>query len=149
MFPSVAVDRRAELVEAGISLLARQRFQNLLAAVETRSIADEVGVTTGSFFHHFRNRSHFATAVADVFMRRWTRRVERLAGAAEGANERQGLAGIRPAAAEEWAGLASDGDLPALQHLLWGVHRQPLCDETGRTAGDVLPRRLPDAHRHR
>lgn len=138
MFPAVVVDRRAELVEAGISRLAQQRFQDLLAAVETRTIADGAGVTTGSFFHHFRNRSHFASAVADAFVERWTQRVERLQTAAASSNDRQGLAGIRPAAAQEWSGLVADGDLPALQHLLWGVHRQTLCDETARTAGDVL-----------
>lgn len=138
MFPKVTVDRRAELIEAGISLLAQQQFQDLLAAVETRTVVDEVGVTTGSFFHHFRNRSHFAAAVADSYISQWTARVARLAGAATSANERQGLAGLRPAASEEWAGLVADGSLPALQHLLWGVRSRALSDETARTAGDML-----------
>ena len=66
----MAIDRRTDLVDAGISLLSEQRFQELLASVETRSIADDAGVTTGSFFHHFRNRSHFAMAVADAFVPR-------------------------------------------------------------------------------
>ncbi|HUF31700.1 MAG TPA: TetR/AcrR family transcriptional regulator [Acidimicrobiales bacterium] len=134
----MTVDRRAELVEAGISLLARQQFQELLAGVETRAIADEVGVTTGSFFHHFRNRAHFAHAVADTFAAHWAERVERLSGAATTANEVRGLEGIRPAARAEWAGLVADGDLPALQCLLWAVRSQPLCEDTARTAGDVL-----------
>jgi AcrR family transcriptional regulator len=134
----VAVDRRTELIDAGISLLGRQQFQALLAAVETRSIADEAGVTTGSFFHHFRNRSHFALAVADAFVARWTLRVNRLAGEATASNERQGLDGIRPAADAEWAGLAADQDLSALQHLLWSVRHQELGEDTARTAGDVL-----------
>lgn len=134
----MAVDRRAELIDAGISLLARQHFQALLAAVETRAIAEEAGVTTGSFFHHFRNRSHFATAVADAFVARWTQRVDRLSTATEASNDSQGYEGIRPAAAAEWAGLVVDGDLAALQHLLWSVRHQELGDETARTAGDVL-----------
>lgn len=138
MFPKVTVDRRAELIEAGISLLMQQQFQDLLASVETRTIVDEVGVTTGSFFHHFRNRSHFAAAVADSYTSQWTERVARLARAATSANERQGLAGLRPAASEEWAGLVADGSLPALQHLFWGVRASALSDETARTAGDVL-----------
>ncbi len=127
------------MIDAGISLIAQQRFQDLLAAVETRSIADEVGVTTGSFFHHFRNRSHFAQAVADAFAARWCARVDRLSGAASGSNDRQGLDGIRPAAAEEWAGLVADEEeLAVLQHLLWSVRHQELGEDTSRTAGDVL-----------
>ncbi|HSP04088.1 MAG TPA: helix-turn-helix domain-containing protein [Acidimicrobiales bacterium] len=134
----MVVDRRAELIDAGIRLLGRQQFQALLAAVETRSIADEAGVTTGSFFHHFRNRSHFALAVADAFVSRWAERVDRLEGAATASNDREGYDGIRPAAAEEWAGLVAEEDLSALQHLLWSVRRQELGAETARTAGDVL-----------
>lgn len=134
----MAVDRRSELIDAGISLLGRQQFQALLAAVETRSIADEAGVTTGSFFHHFRNRSHFALAVADAFVSRWAERVDRLEGAAAASNDSEGYDGIRPAAADEWAGLVAEEDLSALQHLLWSVRRQELGAETSRTAGDVL-----------
>jgi AcrR family transcriptional regulator len=138
MFLAVTVDRRAELIEAAISLLGRQQFQELLAGVETRAIADEVGVTTGSFFHHFRNRAHFAHAVADRFTAHWAERVARLSGAATTSNEVRGLDGIRPAARAEWAGLVADDDLAALQRLLWAVRSQPLCEDTARTAGDVL-----------
>ena len=134
----MAADRRAELLDAGISLLARRQFQELLAAVETRTIADEVGVTTGSFFHHFRNRAHFATSVVEEFATRWRARVDRLSGPAVAANERQGLEGIRPAAGKEWGDLLADGDLPALQHLLWAVRDQVVGEETGRTGADVL-----------
>jgi AcrR family transcriptional regulator len=134
----VVLDRRAELVDAGISLLAQQRFQEILASVETRCIADEVGVTTGSFFHHFRNRAHFAQVVADTFVAMWGTRVDHLSEAAEDSNERSGLEGIRPAAGREWAGLVAAGNLPVLQHLLWSVRDQALCDDTARTAGDVL-----------
>ena len=119
-------------------MLGRQQFQALLAAVETRSIADEAGVTTGSFFHHFRNRSHFALAVADAFVCRWASRVDRLAGEATASNDRPGLDGIRPAAAAEWVGLIAEEDLSALQHLLWAVRHQELGEDTARTAGDVL-----------
>lgn len=134
----MAADTRAGLVEAGISLLVHQRFQDLLAGVETRAIADRVDVTTGSFFHHFRNRAHFAQTLADAMAGRWARRVERLAEAATASNERGGLEGLRPAARQEWAGLVDAGDLPSLQHLLWAVRDQPLSDGTERTAGDVL-----------
>lgn len=136
----MAVDRRAELVDAGISLLAQQRFQELLAAVETRTIADEAGVTTGSFFHHFRNRSHFAVAVADAFVDRWAVRVGHLRSEVDRVlmNPEDGGSSRRPAAAAEWDRLVQAGETPILQHLLWAVRDQPICDDTGRTAGAVL-----------
>lgn len=118
--------------------MARQRFQDLLSAVETRTVVDEVGVTTGSFFHHFRNRSHYAHAVADAFVARWAERVDNLEAAATSVLDLQGLAGLRPAAEAEWAGLVSGGATPMFQHLLWAVRDQPLGDDTLRTAGDVL-----------
>jgi AcrR family transcriptional regulator len=135
----MTVDRRAELVEAGISLLAQQRFQDLLAGVETRAIADEAGVTTGSFFHHFRNRSHFAMAVADAFVDRWSVRVDDLRSEVDKALEPEDVgSGRRPAAAAEWERLTNPGETPVLQHLLWAVRGQPICDDTGRTAGAAL-----------
>lgn len=131
-------DRRAELVDTGISLLAQLRFQELLAGVETRTIADEVGVTTGSFFHHFRSRAHFAMAVTDSFVDRWAGRVDHLRSAVNLAVHPEGLSGRRPAAAAEWDRLVHAGETPVLQHLLWAVRDQPIGDDTGRTAGEVL-----------
>jgi len=134
----VGVDRRAELVDAGISAVVRQRFQELLASVDTRAIADEVGVTTGSFFHHFRNRSHFALAVANGFVERWNARVAHLQDVSTTAVELDGLSGLRPASTSEWERLIHADETPILQHLLWAVRDAPLCDDTGRTAGAVL-----------
>lgn len=125
-------------MDAGISALVRQRFQELLASVDTRAIADEVGVTTGSFFHHFRNRSHFALAVANGFVDRWDARVAHLQHVSTTAVELDGLSGLRPASASEWERLIDADETPVLQHLLWAVRDAPLCDDTGRTAGAVL-----------
>ncbi len=134
----MAADRRGELIEAGISLLSGQRFQDLMADVETRTIVDEVGVTTGSFFHHFRNRSHFADAVVDAFVVAWERRVDHLAAASEDFVADKGASGVRPAASTEWRSLQDDDGVATVQHLLWAVRDQPLADDTTRTAGDVL-----------
>lgn len=134
----MAADRRSELIEAGISLLVEQRFQDLLATVETRAVADRVAVTTGSFFHHFRNRSHFAIAVAEAFEAAWTDRVEHLRAASTGFTDHGGTGGVRPAAATEWEHLQDDRHASVVQHLLWAVRDQPLGDDTGRTAGDLL-----------
>lgn len=134
----MAVDRRGELVAAGIALLLKRRFQDLMADVETRTIVDEVGVTTGSFFHHFRNRAHFADAVGDAFVAAWERRVEHLRAASTSYVEDGGASGVRPAATDEWKSLEDDDAAASLQHLLWAVRDQPLSEDTARTAGDVL-----------
>lgn len=132
------MDRRAELIEAGIALLARQRFQDLLAAVETRTIVEEVGVTTGSFFHHFRSRSHYASVVADAFVAAWRDRVADMQAAAVRFVEDRGTTGLRPAAAGGWERLVNGGNTAVLHHLLWGVRGEALSDDTGRTAGHLL-----------
>jgi AcrR family transcriptional regulator len=134
----VAVDRRRELVDAGVRLLGEQRFQGLMSAIDVSAIADDVGVTSGSFFHHFRNRAHFAEAVADAFVERWAHRVENLAQASTGALESEALSGLRPAAAAEWHGLVNGGEMATLQHLLWAVRDEPLADGTARTPGQLL-----------
>lgn len=134
----MGADTRATLVDAGISALGRQRFQELLAGVDTRAIADEVGVTTGSFFHHFRNRSHYALAVVNGFVDRWHARVAHLQDASTTAVEHDGLSGLRQATGAEWDGLVNADETPILQHLLWAVRDEPVCDDTGRTAGAVL-----------
>ncbi len=137
-FPGVAVDRRAELIEAGISLLSQRRFQDLMADVETRTIVDEVGVTTGSFFHHFRTRSHVADAVVVAFVAAWETRVAHLEAASRGFSEGKGAGGVRPAVDAEWETLQDDDGVATLQHLLWAVRDQQLADDTSRTAGEVL-----------
>ena len=98
--PGVAGDRRSELVDAGLRLLRDLRFEQVLAAIETRAIAAEVDVTTGSFFHHFRTRDHFAGAVVGRFHELWDERVERLLFFMA-ASHPDGKAGVRPAAASE------------------------------------------------
>ena len=121
-----------------MSLVSQQRFQDLLAEVETRTIVDAVGVTTGSFFHHFRNRAHFSAAVVDAFVAAWERRVEHLEAASTGYTEGGGADGVRAAASAEWRSLQDDGAVASLQHLLWAVRDRPLTEETNRTGGDVL-----------
>lgn len=134
----MAADRRAELVQAGLDLAAQLRFGDVLDAVETKAVADAAGVGTGSFFHHFRSRRHFAEAATDRWIELWGERVRRLAAHAVVAAETRGHPGVRDAAGLEWDALVAAGTLESIQHVLWALRDQPLGEGTTRTARDVL-----------
>ncbi|HAS13334.1 MAG TPA: hypothetical protein DCS55_22915 [Acidimicrobiaceae bacterium] len=131
-------DRRAALVDAGLDLVLEQRFQDLLASVDTRSITGKAGVTTGSFFHHFRNRGQFTDAVIERLEQLWAESTQRSLSAIDGFTE--GVE-FRAAAALEWQRLESEQRSSTLQHLLLAVAGQPISEDADRTAGDVLAAR--------
>ena len=66
---------RDDLVRAGVELLDQLPLERILAGVTTAAVAEQAGVTTGSFFHHFRNSSEYTAAVVRSFDRE--RRFER------------------------------------------------------------------------
>lgn len=119
-------------------LLAQLRFEDVLRAVETRAIADAAQVTTGSFFHHFRSREHFAAAVVDRWEALWEERVARLVAFAVQAADVSGHGGVRAAAAREWEALAQPGVHESVQRVLWALRDQPLPGRGGRTGRDLL-----------
>lgn len=131
-------DRRTALVDAGVELVLQQCFQDLLASVDTRSITAKAGVTTGSFFHHFRNRAAFTDAVIDRLEQLWAESTDRSLSSITAFAEGMDFYG---AAAAEWQRLESDERSGGLQHLLLAVPQQPVSDGSTRTAADVLAAR--------
>jgi len=121
-----------------VRLLACLRFEEVLAAVETRTIADAAQVTTGSFFHHFRSREHFAAAVIDRWEELWGERVARLVAFAVQAADDSGHGGLRAAAVKEWEALSRPGVQESVQRVLWAFRDQPLPGRGGRTGRDLL-----------
>jgi len=130
-------DRRAALVDAGVELVLQQCFQDLLASVDTRSITGKAGVTTGSFFHHFRNRAQFADAVIEHLIELWGQSTQRTLSGIEvftgGA-----LGNVRQAAEKEWVGLVQEATTAGLHHLLWVARHRPVSDSSPATGADVL-----------
>jgi AcrR family transcriptional regulator len=127
-------------VDAGVALAVRQRFQDLLASVDTRSITGDAGVTTGSFFHHFRNRGHFAQAIADRFVEMWRVSIDQTVADISAVSGAGGAQDVRSAAEAEWGNLEATMVQADLQHLLWVARDEPLSQEAGETAGEVLAR---------
>ena len=64
---------RDDLVRAGVELLDQLPWSGSLAGVTTAAVAEQAGVTTGSFFHHFRNSSRY-TGYGGALLRpeRWS-----------------------------------------------------------------------------
>jgi AcrR family transcriptional regulator len=136
----MAGDRRAQLVDAGVMLAVQQRFQDLLASVDTRSITDRAGVTTGSFFHHFGNRAHFAEAVAERFVELWKVSVDQVVADTSALAGGEADGDVRSVAQADWDKLETAMTEADLLHLLWVARDQPLSHEGGETAGELLDR---------
>lgn len=139
----MAADRRSELVDAGVELILRQRFQDLLAGADTRSITERAGVTTGSFFHHFRNRAEFAEAVIDRLVELWDESTKRSLAVVDAFVEGGDFAA---AAESEWGRLETERANHGLQQLLLAVWDQPVTEQSDRTGGDVLAERYRNLH---
>lgn len=130
-------DRRRELVDAGAELVLEQCFQDLLTSVDTRSITSKAGVTTGSFFHHFKNRAEFTEAVLERFSEVWddsTTRTLTLLGTFTG----DGQGNVRRAASSGWSALVGESVLSGVQHLLFVARDQPVTEASSATGADVL-----------
>ncbi len=130
-------ERRRQLVDAGAELVLEQCFQDLLTSVDTRSITSKAGVTTGSFFHHFKNRVEFTEAVLERFAELWEESTDRtlaLLGTFGGG----GQGNVRRAASSEWSALVGESVLSGLQRLLWVARGQPVTEASSVTGADVL-----------
>ena len=136
----MAGDRRRQLVDTGIELVMRQRFQDVLASVDTRSITEAAGVTTGSFFHHFANRGQFADAVAERFEELWRDTIDGLLVDIEGVATEDEVDVRALVRRRDWGKIAAQEVQGYLFHLLWVARHRPVSEEDGATGADVLQR---------
>jgi AcrR family transcriptional regulator len=96
-----ALVTRQRLIEAAARLFARQGYEQ----TSVRDLGQELGMTTGAIYRHFRNKAELlAAAVADSIMGQ----VDRPSGAPEPDSYRQGAAQL----------LATHPDQAALRALL-------------------------------
>ena len=133
-------DRRRQLVDTGIDLIMRQRFQDVLASVDTRSITEAAGVTTGSFFHHFANRGQFADAVAERFEEMWRAAVHDFVAELEAAASEEDVDVRELVRRRDWEKIEAQEVQGYLFHLLWVARHRPVSEGEGDTGADVLQR---------
>jgi AcrR family transcriptional regulator len=136
----MAGDRRSELLDTGVELAMRQRFQDLLASVDTRSITEAAGVTTGSFFHHFANRGQFAEAVRERFEDQWRAAVAVLVADIEALADDPDVDVRALSRRRDWEKIEAQDVQGALFHLLWVSRDQAVSEGAATTGGDVLRR---------
>ncbi len=60
---------RDDLIRAGLELNDELHIDKLFAGVTTAAVAERAGVTTGSFFHHFRNATEYAATIVRSYDR--------------------------------------------------------------------------------
>jgi AcrR family transcriptional regulator len=72
---------RADWLDAGLDLLR----EDGAAGLKLRPLLERVGLTTGSFYHHFRDISDFRDALADSYAEMNVQRIEALTGDLHGA----------------------------------------------------------------
>lgn len=62
-------DTREALIRSGLELNDELPLERIFAGITTAAVAARAGVTTGSFFHHFRNASEYAAALVRAQLR--------------------------------------------------------------------------------
>jgi AcrR family transcriptional regulator len=136
----MAGDRRRQLVDTGIELAMRQRFQDALASVDTRSLTEAAGVTTGSFFHHFANRGQFADAVAGRFEEVWRAAVDAFVAEIDAVTTEEDLDVRALVRRGDRESIESQEVQAYLFHLLWLTRDRPVSEDAGDTGAEVLQR---------
>ncbi|UDY34745.1 TetR/AcrR family transcriptional regulator [Dermatobacter hominis] len=66
--PGAPSSTREDLIRAGLELADALPLEKLYAGVTTAATAERAGVTTGSFFHHFRSAEQFADAIVRSYI---------------------------------------------------------------------------------
>jgi AcrR family transcriptional regulator len=131
-------DRRKQLLDAATQLIAEASFQDLLGAITVEQVTERAGVTSGSFFHHFRNRERFAEAVADRLVEDWARQNAEFAALIDDIDTTTVTSeAIHTAAVRDWE-IIDSNYVAERESLLWATHRRPISTGTARTGADLL-----------
>lgn len=134
---------RDRLVRAGIQVLDELPLAKVLAGATTARVAEQAGVTTGSFFHHFANSAEFADQVALSLRQQPQDLAEQVDEMVDSLEHADLVEVMRANLGHTWEVFSSDEGIRQLLRLqlgLWAHHHQPLSHEVDglRTVGDVL-----------
>lgn len=144
---------RDDLIRAGLELNDELPIDKLFAGVTTAAVAERAGVTTGSFFHHFRNATEYAATIVRSYDRPRTLNTEVGQELSDAAANQQLSEALSTVLVDAWQLISGDPTLRAErrgQMHLFAHHLTelpPPTDDDGpitarsldqRTVGDVL-----------
>lgn len=138
-----AGDGRERLVQAGWRVVDTLSLPKVFAGATTVAIAEEAGVTTGSFFHHFANATAFADALARHYVEPPVDEPETMEGVAESLEHIDLIQLMRTALTDTWQVFDADPAIAARfrgQMVLWSHHHAALAEPDAdlATVADVL-----------
>lgn len=139
-------DTRRDLIRAGLALNDELPLERIFAGVTTAAVAARAGVTTGSFFHHFRSASDFAAALVEAQLVEDAADDEssdRFVTAIRSGDMARSLADVLAASWSTISGNPERGARRRAQMHLFAHHRTPLppgsvSDPSWTVVGDVL-----------
>ncbi len=141
--PPAPSSTRDDLIRAGLALADALPLEKLYAGVTTAATAERAGVTTGSFFHHFRNATEFADALVRSYIRERPLNDQVVAELLDALDRTDLADAITATLMDTWKLMSTDPDLTAdlrgRMHL-FAHHGAELALPTEEltTVGDVL-----------
>lgn len=129
---------RGELIRAGWELTDELALERIFG-ITTSGVAARAGVTTGSFFHHFRNMSDYAAALVHAMIDEDRTTPEEASDLAAAVRSGQIAASLSELLTMTWKRVGTDPQRQAerrRQMLLFAHLRATLPD--GETVGDLL-----------
>ncbi|MGB6058673.1 MAG: TetR/AcrR family transcriptional regulator [Microthrixaceae bacterium] len=134
---------RERLIEAGWAASDDLQLPKAFAGVTTASVAERAGLTTGSFFHHFKNAAEFSDAMALAFVQKGLQQGDPSGELGEEGNFVDLVELIRSALTQTWINGTTDPVNQArfrCEMRLWTFHHVPLSEPTDSytTVGEIL-----------
>ena len=134
---------RDQLIHAGRTLADELPLSRIYAGVTTAAVAERAGVTTGSFFHHFRTAGDFADALARSYQEEHHDQTETVDEMVDALDHDDLVTILRESLTETW--LLMSADPLIAQHFrgqmhLFSHHGEALLEPNPElaTVGDVL-----------
>ena len=136
-------DRRQELIEAAWNVMDNMPLAKVFAGATSAAVAQEAGVTTGSFFHHFANSTEFAEALVRSVAAPPTDQDPTTVEFIDALDHMEVTDAIRSVSGHVWEMFTGDEQLAAANRrglLLRAFQDTPLSEPDGdaRTIGDLL-----------
>ena len=134
---------RDQLIQAGRALADELPLSRIYAGVTTAAVAEVAGVTTGSFFHHFRTAEEFADALARSYLEAHHDQTETVDEMVDALEHDHLVTILQENLTETWLLMSSDpliGQHFRGQMHLFAHHGQTLLEPTAElaTVADIL-----------